>query len=414
MPGYPARIIVVGAGIVGRACALRLQQDGADVVLLDSGEREPASWGNAGHVAAEYITPFANPGVPPTVPRSLFPRGPVVLDWRHPVMLGRWFARYLYAAYRPRQVHAASVVLRDLMAQALPAWQELAAELGQPDLLDTTGTYKLWERPGPGMQASLRTDHGSVRACAVPEAERARLAGGLRVPVAGAVRFHGTAQVRDLRQVLDSVMEAFVRAGGTVMPGHALKIDTGGARPVVWTGQGPQEADQVLVACGIGSAALLHGHKVRVPLMAERGYHLEWDHGGAWTLSNIVFEDRNVVVTRFGARLRATSIAEFTQVDMPPNPARWAWLERHVTELGLPVASAFSRWSGFRPSLPDYLPALGPIPGMRGVFAAYGHQHLGLTLAAVTARLLTGQMRATAGAGRLPLPAVLRAGRFGG
>ncbi|WP_371208138.1 NAD(P)/FAD-dependent oxidoreductase [Komagataeibacter sp. SM21] len=412
MAGRPVRIVVIGAGIVGRVCALRLRQTGADVTLLDSGEHTPASWGNAGHIAAEYVTPFADARILPGVPRTLFPRGPIVLDWRHPVMLGTWFARYLYAC-RPSQFRAASVVLRDLMARALPEWQDLAAELGRPDLLDTTGTYKLWERPGPGMAACLRGDYGSVVTQAVPDAERARFASRLSVPVAGAVHFQGTAQMRDLRQVLDTVMEGFVRAGGQVMRGRARSIAYQGGRPTVWTDDGPLEADQVLVACGIGSAAVLRRQKLRVPLMAERGYHLEWDHGGRWTLPNIVFENRNVVVTRFGARLRATSIAEFTRADAPLQPRRWEWLERHVSELGLPVASPFSRWAGSRPSLPDYMPALGPVPDAPGVFAAYGHQHLGLTLAAVTARILTAQMVTPAQAGEVS-PAALRPGRFGG
>jgi D-amino-acid dehydrogenase len=54
----------------------------------------------------------------------------------------------------------------------------------------------------------------------------------------------------------------------------------------------------------------------------------------------------------------------------------------------IPPLSQARRWSGDRPSTPDSLPVIGPAPRDPRVLLAYGHGHLGLTLAAPTAALI--------------------------
>ena len=67
---------------------------------------------------------------------------------------------------------------------------------------------------------------------------------------------------------------------------------------------------------------------------------------------------------------------------------KWKRLEQHVTELGLPMRPPFERWMGARPTLPDYLPAIGRSGHAENLVYGFGHQHLGLTLAPITAELI--------------------------
>ena len=137
-----------------------------------------------------------------------------------------------------------------------------------------------------------------------------------------------------------------------------------------------------------------------MPLIAERGYHLRWQ-ARAWPaeLPPLVFEDRSLIVTGFENHVQASSFVEFARFSTPPDPRKWDWLERHIRALGLPVDGGFSRWMGARPTLPDYLPAIGRSRHADNLCYAIGHQHLGLTLAPVTAELIT---RIVAGAPNLP------------
>jgi D-amino-acid dehydrogenase len=159
---------------------------------------------------------------------------------------------------------------------------------------------------------------------------------------------------------------------------------------VLTDGDNARSADVVLLAAGVDSGRLLQGTGTPVPIIAERGYHIQSPPPAAWPtdMPPIVFEDRSIVVTGFRSGLRATSFVEFARPDSPATATRWAVLERHVDDLGLPFGKPRNRWMGPRPTLPDYLPAIGRSPSMENLFYAFGHQHLGLTMAAVTGELV--------------------------
>ena len=141
---------------------------------------------------------------------------------------------------------------------------------------------------------------------------------------------------------------------------------------------------RVVVAGGAGSGPLMRSLGHAAPVVAERGYHIEGDAGDWDGLPPVVFEERDMVVTRFKDRLRATSFVEFARVRSAPDPRKWRRLKRHVAELGLPMQGALSTWVGARPTLPDYLPAIGRSRLACNLIYAFGHQHLGLTLAPTT------------------------------
>ncbi|HPU15263.1 MAG TPA: FAD-dependent oxidoreductase, partial [Polymorphobacter sp.] len=216
------------------------------------------------------------------------------------------------------------------------------------------------------------------------ELEALRAAMG--APFAGAVRCEGSAQIADPTRLADGLAAALARAGVVRRTGAAALVQRGD-RVLATVGGETLDADVVLVAAGIGSAALLAGVGVRVPLIAERGYHIEAPTSGAM-LPPRVFEDRSMIVTRFGDRLRAASFVEFARADLPPDPRKWARLQQHVAELGLKFEGEVTPWFGSRPTLPDYLPAIGRVPGTANLAAAFGHNHLGLTLSAVTGEIV--------------------------
>jgi D-amino-acid dehydrogenase len=105
-------------------------------------------------------------------------------------------------------------------------------------------------------------------------------------------------------------------------------------------------------------------------------------------LPPVVFEDRSMIVTRFESGLRAASFVEFSSPDAPPDRRKWQRLRQHIEALGLPCNEPAREWMGARPTLPDYLPAIGRLPDAPNILYAFGHQHLGLTLAAITGELV--------------------------
>ena len=376
--------IVIGGGVIGSVAALALQRRGIATRLIDPDPAwRGASHGNAGHIAADEIAPLASRATLRSLPANLFLRGgPVALPLRD---IAAWlpFGLRLIAASRPDRFEAGKKALAALMAEALPAWRRLVAELGAPELLREAGHFVVWETRASAAAGRARLAEADTGTTSVRDATGAELArlGSLMAPPAGAVRFAGTGQIADLGRLAEALVARFEALGGERIEGKA-RLEGGG---VALDGGRRLAADSILVAAGPGSAALLRplGHKV--PLIAERGYHIQAAAAG-WPedMPSILFADRSMFVTRFRSGLRATGFVEFGRATSPPDPRKWARLRSHVRALGLPFEEPVAEWMGARPTLPDYLPAIGRSGRAPNLHYAFGHQHLGLTLAAAT------------------------------
>lgn len=382
------RVAIVGGGVVGLATGLALLDAGQSVILIDDDtEGQAASWGNAGHIAVEQVEPLASLALLRSVPRRLFWRGGA-LDFPLSA-IGDWlpFGLRLIAAAQPARFRQGSDALRGLLAQAMPTWAALVNRIGAPDLLRQEGHYVLWQTAqsaDAGRAGWTAADIGTAQVQDASLPELARLSRLTSQPMASAIRFSGSGQIADLSALRLALRAAFVAGGGEIVGRSATIIRAG--RQVVVPGI---EADKVIVCAGARSRALMEALGHKVPMIAERGYHIRAD-ADDWPadLPPVVFEDRSMIVTRYRDTVQAASFVELGRVDAPPDPRKWKRLERHVAELGLPIRGPFTRWMGCRPTLPDYLPAIGRSDRADNLFYAFGHQHLGLTLAPVTAQMM--------------------------
>jgi D-amino-acid dehydrogenase len=391
--------LVIGAGLVGQAIALRLQAAGIATTLIDR-EANPrgASWGNAGHIATEQVEPLASPGAVRSFPRRLFWRGGALSLPLSEIATWLPFARRLFAASRPARFATGKAALGATLAHSMGAWRRLLADAGEPDLLIEDGHFVVWESAvtaAEGLRRWRATDIGttSLRPTTPDELESLQALTG--TPIAGAIRFAGSGHIADPTALAEALAGAFARSGGRREQGIVTDIDVQQGRAGILLADGTRHnADAVIVAGGARSAPLMRPLGHVVPLIAERGYHIQ-SAETAWPadMPPVVFEDRSMIVTRFRSGLRAASIVEFGRIDSPPDPRKWARLRAHVAALGLPFALPGVEWMGARPTLPDYLPAIGRSDHADNLFYAFGHQHLGLTLAAATGEAMVALVR---------------------
>lgn len=386
-------VIVIGAGMVGVACALRLQAAGRVVTLVDPGPDERASsFGNAGHIAVEQVEPLASWATVQAAPRMAFGLGgPLDFRLRDVAVWGPWARRYLAACGRDR-VWQGTEALRDLAVPAVRAWRDLLDLSGTPELMREDGHAVLWFNAaeadrGRRKWATADTGPATFRPLSDGDcaAYRDQLTG--RRPIAG-LRFSGTARLISPSLVREALLAAFAARGGERLLGEACALSPQGVVDLV---DGRQlSADQVLVAAGARSAPLMAGIGAHVPLIAERGYSIQFP-APRWPadLPTAVIEDQSIVLAPQAEGLRATSYVEFARPDSPPDSRKWDRLIDRVRAMGLEVPDDCQRWMGCRPTLPDYVPAIGAWPGRR-ILYAFGHQHLGITLAAITAERMVG------------------------
>jgi glycine/D-amino acid oxidase-like deaminating enzyme len=388
----PATAIVAGGGIIGLACALQLQARGIATLMVNDGGSRPASWGNAGHIAVEQVEPLASLNSLASLPRRLFALGGAVA--LPPREFTAWlpFTWRLACASFPDRFERGKAAMAELLSRAVPAWRRLAIRAMAGDCLVEDGHYVVWETEKTARRGRAHWRQAEIGTAGIRDltsAEAAQIAGLVaRAPVDG-LRFTGTARVRDPGELLTRLAGAFEKARGERIDARieCLALDDSHASLMLANGE-RLEADLVVMAAGAGSARLLRPMGIDVPLIAERGYHIQAE-APAWPdLPPVVFEDRSMIVSRFNSGLRAASFVEFAREDSAPDPRKWQRLRRHAAELDLPFSSVAREWMGARPTLPDYLPAIGRSRRAGNLVYAFGHQHLGLTLAAITGELV--------------------------
>ncbi|AQR75578.1 FAD-binding oxidoreductase [Sphingomonas sp. LM7] len=379
------QITIIGGGVIGLSSASALLSDGHMVTVIEaSSNRDAASWGNAGHIATEQVAPLASMASLRSAWGRRFAAGGALDLPMHGATAWLPFAMRFLGAARGDRFRAGSDALRALLADSLPAWQRAP---WAPELVKTDGHFVVWGNAGKaaaGKAAWAAADIGTASIGDASPQDIAHIQAVSRAPIAGAMRFAGTGQVADLGLLADALERDVIRRGGKILrETGTLNVEHG------WAHVPGHDADLVLVAAGVGSKPLVERAGHHAPIIAERGYHIRAaaDYWPA-DLPPIVFEDRSMIVTRYANTVQAASFVELARPDAPPDPRKWERLERHVAQLGLAMHPPFRRWMGARPTLPDYLPAIGRSRRASNLLYAFGHQHLGLTLAPITAELV--------------------------
>jgi D-amino-acid dehydrogenase len=165
--------------------------------------------------------------------------------------------------------------------------------------------------------------------------------------------------------------------GFDIVDGTVRRLRTDGDRRPV---------SAVVLAAGVEAGELGAQLGAILPLARERGYHAMLARGALSLDLPVSFAERGFVATPMDA---GTRLAGTVELGTGPRPdwRRAAILLRHARDLfGVEAPASGNPWFGDRPTLPDYLPVIGAAPKARNAFIATGHQHLGLTLAAATAR----------------------------
>ncbi len=410
-------VMVLGAGMVGVSAALALQTRGRAVVLVDRrGVAEETSHGNAGIIQREAVVPY-------TFPRDWR----VVLDYalnrRTEAHLHHWdlmgLAPWLWQHFMNSaadRVEATARAARPLVERCLTeheAWLRLA---GLEGVLRRTGylrVYRSAERLDKDVAVSAEAlSRWGVMSEPISADRLRELEPHLQGPLAGGLLKPQAVSVPDPGAVGKAYAALFIQHGGRIVTADARAIDCSGGQWRLETDESPIEAREAVVALGPWSNEVLRPLGIELPLIGKRGYHKHYSVLGNAKLSRPVLDvDGGFVLAPMARGMRLTTGAEFARFDAPPTPVQIDKTEPMAREI-FPLGAAVDdeAWLGRRPCLPDMLPAIGPVPGKKGLWLDFGHHHLGFTLGPVTGHLLAQMMT-----GEEPFtdPAPYRPERFG-
>ena len=393
-------VAVIGAGIVGAAIALALTEAGHEVTVIDPTPGEGASFGNAGAIAIGAVTPNATPGLIRQLPRMAFNRQGAGWVRRGDLLAALpWTARMI-AASHPARVAAIARVLSPLTAPALAAHQKLAALAQCPDLIAPGGWLKVYGTAdsfaGTALDRELMQRHGVSFDILDAAALSRRLPGVRPDALHRAIDQPGCGFAPDPGALVQAYLQGAQTRGARLQPARVRDIRRKAGHVLMTTTATPIAAAQVVICAGAASAALAARVGDHVPLLAERGYHARFEPGTEAALPGpTLFSDLGFVLAPMREGLRLTMGAELARHGHPPDPRRLRARIEAARQLVPELAHArvLREWMGERPSLPDSLPVLGPASADRRVFHAFGHAHLGLTMAGVTAYLIRDMIR---------------------
>jgi D-amino-acid dehydrogenase len=411
-----ADAIVLGAGIVGICVALHLQRRGRAVVLVDRrGAAEETSYGNAGLIQREGVYPYGFPHDFGALLRYSFNR--TIDAHYHPSAVAR-IAPFLWKYWhhsRPARHEKIAHVYSKLIERCVSEHDALAAEAGAQGLFNRIGWMKVFRS---GRERDLRyaeaarwkAEYGLQYRTLDREAlqeEEPHLAPVL----VGALHWTDPVCVHDPYALAMAYLALFQSRGGHLLQGNAASLVQSGAGWRVRTGDGNVEAKDAVIALGPWADTLTQSLGYALPLAVKRGYHMHYRAAGHARLNHPVLDtERGYFLAPMRRGIRLTTGAEFAMRDAIKTPVQLGRAEPIARDL-FPLAERLDTepWMGSRPCTPDMLPILGPAPRHRNLWFAFGHAHHGLTLAAVTGRLIAELVT-----GEPPVvdPAPYRAERF--
>ena len=392
MQHLTTEIAVIGAGVIGLAVAEALLAEGHEVTLIDPvPPGMGASYGNAGTIADYAVMPVGTPDVLRNLPSLLFDKdSPLAIRRAALASLAPWLLRFARQSLPAAAARNASAIAA-LVADACLRWEELASRIGGAQILQRRGCLYIYET-AQGFQAAqadiaFRKTIGISAEMISPQA-LAAMEPALPEVAGGATFFPKAVFLSDPGQMVQLLAEhvlaqaTFVQAAATELHRNAGGVQIRGAGFQL-------QARKVVIAAGAHSRALARAAGDRVPLDTERGYHLEWDMPTPRLSRPTCPTSRGFYLCPMQGRLRVAGTVELGGLTAPPSPHRLEKLAEGARAIFPDLGAPDRSWMGFRPSMPDSLPVIGRSAAGAEVIHAYGHGHIGLTLAPITASIVS-------------------------
>lgn len=393
---HKKHIGVIGAGIIGINCAVELQSRGYQVTLIDKGGiGEGCSKGNAGHFATEQVFPLAEFSLLWQLPKMLLdPLGPVALSPKYFPKALPWFIKFItnmLSTKRTKNMNA----LKALNKHAIDYYRPLLKQANAEHLLIDNGSLLVFENtPVDKIERCLEMYLSQgVPVKLLGRQQTLELEPNLHQNIQYALHFTDVAHTVNPLTLSQMLAQYGEQLGCTYQQNEVVDIIQDNNKVTVATTNGSLVFDQIIIATGAWSEKLMSQLGYKLPMEAERGYSLDMPSDTIHMLNRpVASAERKFIITPMSHGLRLAGTAEFAGLHQKPNEKRAAMLHKNAQFILKNVSpleqNQHNSWLGCRPSLPDSLPVIGKAPNHNLITVALGHQHLGLTLGAITGKLV--------------------------
>ena len=394
---FKSLVGVIGAGIQGVCISLCLIKKGFKVTLIDRDDpgEDSASTGNAGHFSPYASVPFNRSDILVDVPSMLFSStGPLALKWNYVYKMIPWFLKFIKNCNKKNMMHTARY-MHQILNLALPAYDELFSDIDISGLVESKGIIYFWTKndlKSRELEINIRNELG-VKQQLLTRHEIHDLEPHIKKVYHAGVLYPNARHARNPKKILLKLFDLFLKRGGHFKRQNAQSISfTSDNKPVIKTDLNFYTFDKAVIACGAFSKKLTDQVDEKIPLDTERGYHVHF-RGHDHLLSRpVIFLNKGFGITPMEQGLRVVGTVEFGGLYNPISKKRVLNLVNNAKYLFPELTDHHDEWLGFRPTLPDFLPVIGPSKNYKNLFYSFGHHHLGWTLGAISGKIIAGMI----------------------
>lgn len=389
-------VIVVGAGIVGIACAHYLSKAGFTVTVIERGIVAGAcSHGNCGYICPSHVLPLTEPGAIGLALKSLLNRNaPFRVKPRFSPTLWNWMFQFARRCNHCQMLEAGQH-LKSILDSSMNEYRQLIVEESFNCEWKENGLLYVL-KTGHGMEEFAKTDrllteHFGVSAQRIEGSDLPEFEPALKVGLAGAFHYPNDASVRP--DLLNTQWSSRLRESGVtfIEQCELTGIEKSSGRITrLATTSGEMTADHFVFATGAWSTRLSADLECRIPIQPGKGYSVTMQRPDPCPKYPMLLPEHKVGVSPFDNGYRLGSMMEFAGYDTSIRNRRIQQLRDSAEPyLVTPhTEEVHETWYGWRPMTWDSLPIIGRTPRLRNAYLATGHNMLGLSLATATGRLI--------------------------
>ena len=385
---------IIGAGIQGVCIGLQLIKKGIPVTIFDKNDPgSMSSYGNAGHFSPYAVVQLNRPDVIYDIPKMLLSSyGPLALKWNYIPKMIPWILKYLKSSTKKSMMHTTKY-MHQILDLSLDAYDEILSEIDTTNLVERKGIIYIWTNKNlksRNMEIKIRNDLG-IKQRLLTKEEVLKLEPNLNPVFDAGVIYDYAYHARDPKEITKKLFELFLKSGGKFKKEEVLNVEqTKYNQTQVRTNTEKFNFEKLVLACGAFSKKLTDQLGENIPLDTERGYHVHYKDVDHLLKRPVIFLDRGFGMTPMNQGLRAVGTVELGGFDNPISKKRIDYIDKCAKELLPQLGDFHDKWLGFRPTLPDFLPVIGPSLKNRNIIYAFGHHHLGWTLGAITGKIVSG------------------------
>ena len=390
-------IAVVGAGIVGICSAYFLKKSGFQVTLID--KEKPGTMTSFGHACsfADYANvPVNYPGLLWDIPSMLLRKdGPLAVDFFYIIKNLPWAINFLKNC-RKEKVDEIATSLTNLLKHSQLSYDEIFKDVNVKEfisheenlyLFDTKKSFENYE------YANIIRKNNNVKVRNLNKDEVKELEPNIADVYYSGQVFTGSRHTTNPLAISNKIFDKFIELGGVYINQNVKNLIQNENNIELLMEDKKIKFDKIIICAGAWSNQIANMLGDKFPLDTERGYHILFETNEKLINRPVAWSESGFYLIQIHNGVRAAGTVEIAGLNKSPNKKRLNMIERQSRKVLPQLGKVQSTWMGRRPTLPDSLPIIGNSQKNNNIIYAFGHQHVGWTLGAVTGKIIDSLSR---------------------